>query len=450
MRRGAAVSAVVLLAALLLPLRAGASSTRGHVALIAPSTATLYSHPSTQAHVLAVLVQQTQVTVLRTRGKWRQVRAWGSLKGWLPRTAVTFRKPWYSQSTYHAPTVHYQVKASGPRALPVPAVATGPVSLSRSPGSRSLRAIASGTRVIVSAWQQDAGGRIWYQVEGLWTSGPLRFVLPAVSGSAWRTVSGKGMWLTLGTFADSSPDAIARAALGDGVTHLYIESAISPLGFHGEGSVGPMIDAAHRRHIAVIAWVYPYLDDIASDVDLTRAVAAYRTSSGGRFDGIAADLERNMDVSHIRNYSQLVRRYLGPSTLLVGVTYPPQSIPGYPFSEVARLYNAVAPMDYWHQTRTDRGLDYDHMRYGYAYAYRYAQDSIQSIRRVTGSVPILPIGQTFDDFGKLEMGPYAPSDAEIRGFLQGSHDAGAGGVSFFQWMSATVPEWRVIRAFTFK
>jgi hypothetical protein len=367
----------------------------------------------------------------------------------MPAGNITFGKPWFTPSTYRAPTIKHPITAHGPYTLQTTALATGPLSLARQPGGSHAGSEPAGARLTVSAWRQDASGHIWYQIGGLWTTGPLRFLLPSLPPSAWKAVAGKGMWLTLGTVADSSPDALVEAAIRNGVTHLYLEAAISPLGFHGRGSVGPLIDAAHRSHIAVIAWVYPYLDDIASDVSLTRTVAAYHTATGDRFDGIAADLERNMDVPHIRSYSQLIRRYLGPDALLIGVTYPPQSIPTYPFAEVARVYNAIAPMDYWHQTRTDRGLDYGHMPYGYAYAYRYARDSIQTIRRQAGSVPIVPIGQTFDDFGKLAMGPYAPSGAEIGGFLRGSRDSGAAGVSFFQWMSVTVPEWRAIRAFKF-
>lgn len=450
MLRRTVVALAVLLPAFLLPRQAGASMPGHRIGLVLPESATLYSGPSTQDRALARLVQETQVSVLRTDRKWRQVKAWGSLEGWMLTKDVVVRKPWFTQSTYRAPTVQHHVAAHGPYALETPAMATGPLFLARVPGGARAGSEVAGARLTVTAWRQDAQGHIWYQVGGLWTTGPLRFLLPAPPASAWRIVSGKGMWLTLGTVAGGSPGALVKAAIRDGVTHLYVEAAISPWGFHGRGSVGPLIDAAHRGHLAVIAWVYPYLDDIASDVTLTRSVASYRTPSGGRFDGIAADLERNMDVPHIRAYSQLIRRYLGPSAVLVGVTYPPQSIPTYPFAEVARVYNAVAPMDYWHQTRTDRGLDYGHMQYGYAYAYRYAQDSIQATRRQTGAVPIVPIGQTFDDFGKLAMGPYAPSGAEIRGFLQGSQDSGAAGVSFFQWMSVTVPEWRAIRAFRFK
>jgi hypothetical protein len=297
---------------------------------------------------------------------------------------------------------------------------------------------------------------VWYRIAGAWVRGDnIQFETPdpgltsAAGAPLWRAVAGKGMWLTLGTVTGASPRTVVQAAKRTGMTHLYVEAAISPLGFHGRDVVGPLLDEAHRNGIRVLAWVYPYLDDVAADVALTREVAAFHSSSGTRFDGIAADLERNMDVWRVRAYSQLVRSYLGSGYLLVGVSYPPQSIPSYPFAVLARSYNAIAPMDYWHQTRTGRGLDYGGMPYGFAYGYRYARDSVAAIRQVSGRVPVTTIGQTFDDFGRLEMGPHAPSAAEIRGFLQGSRDAGAIGASFFQWMTATDAEWRAIHVFRF-
>jgi hypothetical protein len=47
------------------------------------------------------------------------------------------------------------------------------------------------------------------------------------------------------------------------------------------------------------------------------------------------------------------------------------------------------------------------------------------------------------------MGPHAPSAAELLGFLQGSKAEGAIGASFFQWMTATDPEWETIDRFRF-
>jgi hypothetical protein len=257
------------------------------------------------------------------------------------------------------------------------------------------------------------------------------------------------MWLTLGTIADTAPAAILDAARRAGITHLFLESAISPLGFHGRFAVGPLLDAAHRQHVAVIAWVYPYLEDIASDVALTRQVAAFRSSAGSGFDGIAADLERNVSLATIRTYGQLIRAYLGPGYPLVGVTYPPQSMPAYPYAEVAHDFDVIAPMDYWHETKTSTGLDYSSLTYGWTYGYRFTSDSINEIRGTAGATPVAPIGQTFDDFGRLEMGPYAPSAQEEEGFMVGSKNSGAIGVSFFQWMTATVGEWRAIQAFRY-
>jgi hypothetical protein len=47
------------------------------------------------------------------------------------------------------------------------------------------------------------------------------------------------------------------------------------------------------------------------------------------------------------------------------------------------------------------------------------------------------------------MGPHAPSPAEVKGFMQGSKNSGAIGVSFFQWMTATDGEWKTIQDFRY-
>jgi hypothetical protein len=458
--RGRIILCAAFLAALL--IRAGAqtqAAASGHaprVALVRQDNVLVRQLPDTHARVLTALVQQSQVEVLETRGAWAHVKIWDSVQGWLPKSQLFYGGPWRSVSTYRAPEVHYHVQAHGPQAIDAWAVTTGRISVASTPGGRGTGAVAADRTVRVSAWQQDAAGKIWYRIGKSWAPGDeVLFQLPDPGTmqdhghTLWSTVAGKGMWLTLGVFATGDADTLAKAAERNGITHLYLETAISPLGFHGKKSVGTVIEAAHRHHIAVIAWVYPYLYDLASDIALTRQVAAFRTTSGQRFDGIAEDLEQNVQPWNIRAYSQLVRTYLGPHYLLVGVPYPPQSSAHYPFAEMARSYNVIAPMDYWHQTQTASGLDYGHMRYGFEYASRYATDSVAAIRKVSGHVPVSPIGQTFDNFGRLEMGPNAPGPDEIRGFLAGSKASGAIGASFFQWMTATDAEWHAIRDFRY-
>lgn len=429
---------------------------RHRLALIRRDGIQLHSNPSNGSPVLAKLVAQTQVEVLRRHGGWFRVKIWASVSGWLRSNEVVFRSPWASSSTYVPPEIHYKIKPRKASAISVRAVTTSAVSLVKSDGRSTGALLPSGAKLTLKAWRQDRNGRLWYRIRNAWAlGGAIRFSTPNPALTSrrgkplWKAVSGKGMWITLGTITDSDPNLIVESAIRNGITHLYVEAAISPLGFHGKDAAGPLIDAAHRHHISVVAWVYPYLYDSAADIDLTREVAKFRSSRGSPFDGIAADLERNVSLSTIRGYSQLVRYYLGTKYLLVGVTYPPQSFPDYPFTEVAHQFNAIAPMDYWHQTKTALGLDYGHMRYGYGYAYRYATDSVQAIRRLSGDLPVAPIGQTFDNFGRLEMGPHAPSAQEIRGFLDGSKKSGAISVSFFQWMTAGVPEWHSIRDYRF-
>lgn len=454
-----ALLAITLMVAMAGPAIAGARAKPGRVgrlALVRHDETIVFARPTDGAAHLAVLVEQTQVRVLSTRGGWAHVSIWASVRGWVHRRDLVYRRLVETTSTYSAPPLRYPLEPAGPFRVSATAVATSILPLATAPGRSAVAYVTSGSRVRISAWRQDVKGQVWYRVRGLWAlSKSVRFAQPdpatARSGGKllWRRASGKGMWLTLGTAGQSDPHAIVQAARSNGITHFYVEAAVSPLGFHGKTSVGPLLHAAHRGGIAVLAWVYPYLYDIASDVALTRQVAAYRSAAGDRFDGIAADLERNMRPWRFGAYSQLVRQYLGPRYLLVGVTYPPQDLPSYPFAEVGRSYNLVAPMDYWHQTKSHYGLNYGRMAYGYRYGRRFAAESILSIRRAGVHVPIAPIGQVFDNFGKLEMGPHAPSAGEIRGFLDGSKRSGAVGVSFFQWMTATDGEWREIKAYRY-
>lgn len=457
MRLCAALSAILLaFLSTTIPSRAAVHRASEKVGLIRHDHVPVYAKPSAHASMLARLVQQTQVAVLRKRGGWSKVRLWASITGWVASREIVFTKPWETTSTYQAPGTKGKPRAHGPQRLQIDAVTTSPTPLVDWRSRSSRGSLPAGSTIRVTAWRQDKNGKVWYRVGPNWALGDsvrFRSVDPGtvlVRGAAiWKPVTGKGMWLTLGTQTTAAADAVAQAAMRNGITHLYLETAISPLGFHGRGAVDAILTAAHQRHIAVLAWVYPYLDDVAADVKLTQDVSRYVTPSGERFDGIAADIERNFDMWRVRAYSQLTRYEVGPHYLLVGVTYPPQSFAQFPFTEVAHSFNAIAPMDYWHQTNTSRGLDYGHMPYGYDYGRRYAIESVAKIRRISGHVPVTTIGQTFDNYGRLEMGPHAPSPDEVKGFMQGSKDAGAIGVSFFQWMTATEGEWRTIKDFRF-
>src|SRR5206468_869378 len=86
-----------VLAAFLFPAGShGAKSPPAHrrVGLIAHDNVTAYTRASTRSPVVAVLVQQTQIEILGSRGSWDHVSIWDSVHGWVPKHDIVFRRPW--------------------------------------------------------------------------------------------------------------------------------------------------------------------------------------------------------------------------------------------------------------------------------------------------------------------------------------------------------------------
>ncbi|MDI3317900.1 MAG: S-layer homology domain-containing protein [Bacillota bacterium] len=256
-------------------------------------------------------------------------------------------------------------------------------------------------------------------------------------------VAGKGLWLLFGDWK-STPDAtlISRALQG-GFTHLYVEVATTSDGFYGRRALDDLLWRAHAAGLAVIAWTYPALWNPADDLAWSRQVVAYATPEGDRADAFAPDLEENLDPGALASYLGAVRQalaVLGPAGRLVAVTYPPQSRPNFPFARLAGTVDAFAPMAYWHHYEAE---------YSYLRAYRYVADAVRQLRQLAGQpVPVSVIGQTFDLFAGSGTGIYSPTALEIEAAARAARDAGAVGLSFYRWGTATPEEWTAAMAVT--
>jgi hypothetical protein len=170
----------------------------------------------------------------------------------------------------------------------------------------------------------------------------------------------------------------------------------------------------------------------------TRAALALRTERGGGFDAFAIDIE-SQRVGRVaaRNaalmrYSRAVRRTAGSSYLLGAIvpdqrssTVAPGLWPGLPFGAVAPLYDVFLPMAY----SSYRG-------HGAGFAYSYARSNVAFLRAVTRR-PVHLIGGL--DSALLPSEP----DAVVRG----ARDAGAVGVSFYDYAGATDPTWLALKRF---
>ena len=169
----------------------------------------------------------------------------------------------------------------------------------------------------------------------------------------------------------------------------------------------------------------------------------HRTPTGDRLDGIAPDIEENMDGTDVGAFAQILRAQLGADRLIVGVIYPAGSWIGqqHPIAGIlSHSVNVLAPMDYWHDQQGSVSQ---------ATVADYVRQSVVDIKDATGNpnFPVAVIGQTYDNFGRDGIGPNNPSSAEINAALRAAQDAGAIGISFFQWGTATPSEWTAIGAF---
>ena len=229
---------------------------------------------------------------------------------------------------------------------------------------------------------------------------------------------------------------LIAAATKHHITHLYVEVADSHYGLYGSATLAALLPLAHRAHIAVIAWVYPFLNDVPRDVAVAVQMARYVAPSGDRPDGIMADVEQNMQEPYVRAYSQILRAELGPGVLMALTTYAPQTYWGrlYPFRTVAQSWDVVVPQDYWHAL---------HRAYTADQAYKFVADSITLVRTAAHAphLPVEVLGQMFDLY---QDGTGFPSAAEIQAAIRAARTEGAAGISFFEWNHATPAEWKAL------
>ena len=83
---------------------------------------------------------------------------------------------------------------------------------------------------------------------------------------------GKGMWIWLPEKTEGgNPAAIVARAQKVGLTHLYVRTGSSKMGFHGAGFLDALLPAAHEAGIRIYGWDFPYLQDPNADVAARRA-----------------------------------------------------------------------------------------------------------------------------------------------------------------------------------
>ncbi|HEX2039210.1 MAG TPA: peptidoglycan-binding domain-containing protein [Acidimicrobiales bacterium] len=256
---------------------------------------------------------------------------------------------------------------------------------------------------------------------------------PAIPAQRGPVPVGKGMWIYVAEQAEGgNADAIVARATATGLTHLYVRTGTLKGGFIGADFLNRLLPKAHAAGLRVYAWDFPYLNDVAGDVNRALAAIRHLTPDGHRVDGYAADIElRSMGVNVTPEtataFGSTLRRMVGPNyPLIATVPRPSPALVTYPFAEVVASFDAVAPMVYW------LGQD----------PATHVIDTIKKLAPL--GKPIIPVGQAYD--GIREGGPpgVPPRDQLLR-FMQAAEEHGAVGVSWWSWQHADQQAWDAVR-----
>ena len=264
---------------------------------------------------------------------------------------------------------------------------------------------------------------------------PAAAVTPLLAGPppppAPALPRGKGMWLHYFRLsAGGDPAAMVARAKETGLSHVYLRIGSSKDGFYGQADLDRLLPVAHAAGLAVVGWDFPYLFDAEADAQRAAAAIAYTTPAGHRMDAFSADIETrhegvNISVPVADTYSRRLRELVGSDYPLVATVPRPRYNKGFPFAEIARQFDALAPMVYW-----------------------LARDPVAEVEQTIADLaglgkPIMPVGQAYD--ARSEGGPPGPPSKEhLVRFIQAAQSRGATGFSFWVWHHATPDHWAAI------
>ena len=254
--------------------------------------------------------------------------------------------------------------------------------------------------------------------------------------------AGLGTWISIyGTKAFTQPDGVAAAIAARGVKTVYVETSnySQAADVVRPEPLGALVDALHARGLRVVAWYLPGF--VKPALDLRRALAAvqFTTPTGGTFDGFALDIEATavkrptLRSKRALALSERLRTAVGDSYPLGAIIPSPRGLvikpaywPGFPYVQLAGIYDVFLPMVYW--TYSTRGPDG---------AYGYLAWALMLLRSGAGdpNLSIHLVGGT----------SYKASLDEEQAFAQlVTNDGHLLGWSLYDWFGTKAAAWKAL------
>lgn len=261
--------------------------------------------------------------------------------------------------------------------------------------------------------------------------------------------AGYGTWVDVYDFLPAMQlpgrePAVTPAHVDDmadaGVRTVYLQAAREDPRTSGElvddRLLAEFLARAHDRGLRVVGWYLPHFGDVERDLAHLTAIASFE-AAGHRFDGVAVDIEWTRSVPdagersrRLVELSRRLREAVGGDDL-GAIVLPPVQLedvnrrmwPGFPWEELAELYDAWLPMGYW----TDRSAE---SRWRDARAY--TEENVARLRSALGDedAAVHPIGGVGD----------AATGEDLTAFAEAVSEVGAVGGSIYDWSTLSAEE----------
>jgi len=272
---------------------------------------------------------------------------------------------------------------------------------------------------------------------------------------------GYGTWVDVFDYdpAYNPPDATPAIVASDitemadlGVKTVFLQAARlddrTPEGLVDPWLLAEMLLTGHRHDIDVVGWYLPRFEAGTDDIDRVVAMSEFEVL-GHRLDGVAVDIEwigpdrqgnpidDETRSSRLASLSDTLGRAIPEADPLGAIVPPPVQTevintsfwPGFPWTEIAEVYDVWLPMSYW-SFRSDSS--------GYGEGYTYHEESVRRLRANVGDpdAPVHGIGG-IGGLDGVDDPPDPPeplaSLEEIERFVVALDDTGSIGGSIYDW-----------------
>ncbi len=226
---------------------------------------------------------------------------------------------------------------------------------------------------------------------------------------------GSGVWVNLWNYPKDDVEGYCEKLYSNGIRNLFVQTSRSTTeAITQPADLSRLIETCHKYKIRVVAWSFAELKNWTADADKMIVAARFRTPSGDRLDGIAPNLEQNLNKVVVEAYSKRIREALGNGYPMMAVVYSPLNrapmVALTPWKVLGKYYDVIAPMAYWNG------------KYQTIDAYTYTKRTVEKVRQLTEK-PDVEVHVIGDGMGTRAN--------EITEFIRACRDVGAQSASLY-------------------